>query len=370
MIRLLFCGDTVPTEDNAHLFKAGDSAALFHDVLPCFAEADRVIVNLECALTETDGAIRKFGPNIKAPVESAQTLRNAGVTDCSLANNHMLDFGVRGMRDTIAAIERSGMDWFGAGENDADARKPFIIEQNGHRIGILAVVEHEYTYALPDQPGAAPFDPFDTIVDIAKLKKECAAVVVLYHGGKEQCEYPSPRLRKACHAMAQLGADLVLCQHSHIIGCTENVGDSVIVYGTGNFSFVQFKYAEKAGWTRGLMVKADYDGRFHIEYIPVVMEGRGIRLATEREKKDILAGFARRSQTLQDGSWLAGWAAFCESVRSLYTDSVRNAYADERDERRLHRFAHYLDCEAHLDVYRQMYPTWHANKTDGSSEPI
>ncbi len=368
MIKLLFCGDTVPTDDNEHLFKAGDNAALFHDVLPKFAEADRVIINLECALTETDGAIRKFGPNIKGPTQSAQTLRDAGVTDCGLANNHMLDFGVRGMRDTIAAIEKAGMGWFGAGENDRDACKPYIIEQNGHKIGILAVVEHEYTYALPDQPGAAPFDPFDTMVDIANLKKECDAVVVLYHGGKEQCEYPSPRLRKACHAMAKLGADLVLCQHSHIIGCTEDVGESTIVYGTGNFNFVRFRYASTIGWTRGLMVRADFDGKFHLSYIPVVMEGYGIRLANEQEKEEILAGFAARSETLHDGRWLEGWNAFCEGAKENYMGSLRNAFTPESTEQQTHHFAHYLDCEAHTDVYRQLFPTWHANKTDGSAE--
>lgn len=368
MLKLLFCGDTVPTPDNSHLFAAGDLDALFNDVAPVFKTAERVIVNLECALTETEGAIRKFGPNIKGPTASAATLRKVGVTDCGLANNHMLDFGVAGMRDTIKALDEQGLNWFGAGENDVEARKPLIIEKDGFRVGILAVVEHEYTYALPDQPGAAGFDPFDALTDIAALKKTCDAVVMLYHGGKEQCEYPSPRLRKACQAMARMGADLVLCQHSHIIGCMEEYEGSKIVYGQGNFHFVREKYSHEKGWTRGLMTHVTFDPGMHLSFTPVVATDVGIRLAQGEEKQAILDGFAERSEMLHDGRWLEGWRAFCEMKKDIYTATVRNAYADPDDESKLENFAHYLDCEAHTDVYRELYKTWHASKTDGAQE--
>ncbi len=359
MLKLLFCGDTVPTPETAPDFAAGNAQALFFDILPHFAAADRVVLNLECALTEFDGAIRKFGPNIKGPVESAKTLKSAGVTDCCLANNHMLDFGVQGMRDTVAALENADLNWFGAGEDDTDACRPYIMEENGCKIGIVAVVEHEYTYALPNRPGAAPFDPFDTMVAVSQLKKECDAVVVLYHGGKEHCEYPSPRLRKACHAMAKLGADLVLCQHSHIIGCAEEIDGCTIVYGQGNFHFIRDAYMTNPGWGKGLMVRVDFDGKFRLEYIPVVVEGHGIRLADETEKAEILSGFAARSETLRDGRWLEGWKEFCKTVQESYTNSVRSAFSNPDDPAKLEHFAHYLDCEAHTDVYRELFPTWH-----------
>ena len=34
----------------------------------------------------------------------------------------------------------------------------------------------------------------------------------------------------------------------------------------------------------------------------------------------------------------------------------------------LEHFAHYLDCEAHTDVYRELFKTWHASQTDGAQE--
>lgn len=365
MFKLILCGDTVPTPDNFALFASGDVDALFGDVAAVFGTADRVIVNLECALTESEGAIRKFGPNLKGPPATAATLRKAGVTDCSLANNHMLDFGVQGMRDTIRALEGQGLAWFGAGEDAADSRRPLVLEKDGFRVAILAVAEHEYTYALEDQPGATPFDPFDTLADVAELKRSHDALIVLYHGGKEQCEYPSPRLRKACRAMTRLGADLVLCQHSHIIGCAEQHAGGTIVYGQGNFHFVR-NGTQTPGWTTGLMVRAAFDGGLSIDYVPVEAGARGIQLAHGAEKQRLLDGFEARSEMLADGRWLEGWEAFCARVAPYYLASVRDAFSDPEAPRKLEHFAHYLDCEAHTDVYRALFKTWHAAKTSGA----
>ena len=115
-MRIIVCGDTVPTQISAPYFEKGDVSILFNDILPLFKTADRVIVNLECALTDSEGAIKKCGPNLKAAPVCAHTIRNAGVTDCSLSNNHILDFGVEGLNDTIAALKDAGLHYTGVGE--------------------------------------------------------------------------------------------------------------------------------------------------------------------------------------------------------------------------------------------------------------
>lgn len=364
-MKLLFCGDTVPTAASAPLFAAGDVKGLFSNVTDVFAENDRVIINLECALTDSENGIRKFGPNLKGPVESAKTLKAAGVTDCALANNHILDFGVSGLESTRRLLSEAGLGDFGCGSDPADASKPFIIEKDGLRVAILNYNEHEYTYALPGQPGAAPFDPFCAMVDIVEAKKQADRLIVLYHGGKEHCEYPSPRLRSACHAMAKLGADVVLCQHSHIVGCMEKVGESTVVYGTGNFHFV--KYLDNPAWNAGLMTQIVIGDQLDISFIPVVGNEHGIDLAGENEAAQILEGFRARSRSFEDGTWLDGWRAFVDSVAPTYINVIKNAYA-EGNERGVEHVAHYLDCEAHLDVFHEIYQTWHKRRTDGAAE--
>ena len=170
-----------------------------------------------------------------------------------------------------------------------------------------------------------------------------------YRAGKFQClsleEYA--RLLKACRAMAKSGADLILCQHSHCIGCYEIYADCHIVYGQGNFHFVKEKYRNDPMWHQGLTVT--YDTKDHsISFVPVVATDVGIRQATEEEGTAIMADFAQRSESLQDGTWQAGWHAFAESVGETYRAAIKPADI----------FGHYLDCEAHTDVWRELFPTY------------
>ena len=74
-------------------------------------------------------------------------------------------------------------------------------EKDGVRVTLINVCEHEYTYATETRVGARPFDEFETMQDIREAKKDADYVIVVYHGGKELCQYPSPRLMKACREM-------------------------------------------------------------------------------------------------------------------------------------------------------------------------
>lgn len=362
-MRAILCGDFVPTAASAPAFEAGDLVALLGDTLDVLRAGDIAVANLECALTDRDAPIRKCGPNLKGKSGYARVLHDAGFTHLGLSNNHTFDFGEAGMRDTVAAVQAAGMAPFGYGENDQDSRKPLFIEKEGKTLAIVAVCEHEYSYTLRDRFGANPFDPFDTMEDIAEAKKRADWVVVMYHGGKEQCQYPSPRLRKACHAMARAGADLVLCQHSHCIGCRETYRGAHIVYGQGNFNFV--KYMDHPHWHSGLMLDVTFGDGVEVTYLPVVAGDTGVSLAQGAEKDDILAGFEARSRVLLDETaWLAAWEAFCRSMPN-YISAVKNAYtAVPEGEACRQVFPHYLDCEAHLDVWKTIYKTWHAEGTD------
>ena len=84
-MKILFCGDISPTSDNCHLFAQGDPAPLFSDVASLFPKADFSVVNLECALTESEAPIQKIGPAIKAPQQTAELFAKMGVTHCNLS---------------------------------------------------------------------------------------------------------------------------------------------------------------------------------------------------------------------------------------------------------------------------------------------
>jgi len=359
-MKALLLGDLSPTDVTNPLFQKKESEKLFTDTLPVFQGNDINFVNLECALTESEKGIEKFGPTLKAAAEVADVLSEIGVNCCGLSNNHIFDFGRQGVKDTFENLNKAGILYTGFGNNYEDSRKNIVFEKDGEKVAIIAVCEHEYSYALEDRMGSRPYDDYDTIEDIAAAKKQNDRVIVIYHGGKEHCRYPSPRLYKACRAMVRSGADVVLCQHSHCIGCYENYEGGHILYGQGNFHFVKAAFSiDDEMWNTSLAVK--YDTKTNeIEFVPFIVspDGNGISLAKGEDKERIMAGFAKRNEELKNGQWKAGWHAFCESVKNFYLSVVRDGYTENSTERQNARFAHYLDCEAHTDVWRELCPTY------------
>ena len=356
---ILLCGDISVKEPVHDIWKNGTVETLFADVADLFRSSNRVIVNLETAVTEKETAIRKFGPNIKAPLCVPGILKEAGVTDCGLSNNHTLDFDVDGIKDTIEALDKAGLNYTGFGWDEEDSRKDLIFTENGKTVRIIAVCEHEYTYAQRGVPGGRPYDPYDTHADIRKAKAEADYVIVMYHGGKEHCQYPSPRLRKLCRAMVNDGADLVLCQHSHCIGCAEEYNGGTILYGQGNFHFM-YPTPRDRMWSEGLAVRVTLEDKPVVEFIPTVLTSTGIRLMHGEEADLVYSEIAERSKMLESDEWLEGWREFCERMRPGYEAAIANFH--KMDEHSIHHFAHYLDCEAHTDVWRELYKTWHAQK--------
>lgn len=357
-MKALLVGDLSPTAKSNPLFAAKDIDGLFSkDAKKLFEGNDINFVNLEVALTDSENGIKKFGPCLKTSGGTADVLKSLGVTVCGLSNNHIFDFGRQGVADTLSHLERVGLPYTGYGKNYEDSRKNYFVEKNGERVCLIAVCEHEYSYAEGDFEGSRPFDCYDTLEDIRSAKEEADCVIVLYHGGKEHCRYPSPRLVKTCRAMVKAGADLVLCQHTHIIGCYEQFGGGHILYGQGNFHFAGHSDNDGDGWNQFLATL--YDTETHeIEFLPMVNDGPKIKLAEGEEKENILKGLKDRSALGEEG-WYEGFKNACHTDFAWYVKAIGYEGASEKA---FHRLAHYLDCEAHHDILSEHFKTAHQKK--------
>lgn len=358
-MKLIIGGDISVKEDCWNLFDTCQHNKLFNDVIGEFEKSDRVIVNLECAVTDKNTPIKKIGPNLKAPINTVKTLKNAGVTDCILSNNHIFDFGKLGVKDTINELKKHGINYTGYGKNNIDARKDLIITDGKIKIAVIAVCEHEYTYALDNREGAREYDPYDTNDDIVEAKKNNDYVIVIYHGGKEECRYPSPRLLKLCRSMVKHGADVVLCQHSHCIGCYEKFQNGHILYGQGNFHFVCKKFETKDDggymWNTGLIAQIDINDKLEIKFIPTVVDGASIRLANEEEKTKLLNELNERNKSLLDGTWYDHFKSF-----ALSQTRYRIFPSEQQEE-----ISHFFDCEAHTDMCKEIFKTYnYTNETE------
>ena len=133
-MKTLLMGDVCATEQSKEMFVRKDMNVLFGDTLELFKNNDVTFVNLECAITESENRIKKFGPNLKSPRETADVLKALGVNLCGLSNNHIFDFGIEGARDTMKALDEVGIDYTGFGENYEDSRKNYFVEKNGEKV--------------------------------------------------------------------------------------------------------------------------------------------------------------------------------------------------------------------------------------------
>ena len=358
-MKILIAGDVFATEHTEKHFARGDAEKTFGNLKKVFEGNDINFVNLECAIGSSTNAIKKYGPNLISTYGTAQTLKNLGVTLCGLSNNHSFDFGIEGMQSTLSELSKAGLEYTGFGENYEDSRKNYVYEKDGEKVCIIAVCEHEYTYALDNRMGSRPFDPFDTIWDIREAKKECDRVIVIYHGGKELSRYPSPRVRKTFHAMAKNGADVVIGQHSHCLCGYEKVNGAHLFYGQGDFNFV--RKHEGLHELRNCSMLFKYDTKTNeAEFIPTVqaIEYEGTKLAEGEDKEAVEKIFREASNTLSDGTWIDKWKEFAKEAQGEYLRLLKIAYSDEATDIQKCVLGHYVDCEAHEDILREMYPSF------------
>ena len=376
-IDIIIGGDFVPIGAGTSLFVAGDAVELVgEDLLNVIHRADFSVFNLEVPLTDTKTPIAKCGPNLIAQTASVAGLCAVNRGAFALANNHILDQGGQGLNSTICALDAVGAPYFGAGTNLSEAAKPYIYENGGVKIGFYACAEHEFSIAGEDQPGANPFDPFESLDHVATLKSVCDYVVVLYHGGKEHYRYPSPMLQKTCRKIAEKGADLIVCQHSHCIGCMEEYAGATIVYGQGNFLFDDAE-DDNEFWATGLLLKVAFarcvteERDVLVEYLPIRKKGIGVRLAQGEVADQILEDFKQRSMDImRPGVVEEEYAKFADATLDYYLNmflpgsrTIAFRVIDKltggglvrllTNDRRALREINGLECEAHRELYVQ-----------------
>ncbi|MBR2848033.1 MAG: CapA family protein [Clostridia bacterium] len=314
-MKILIGADLVPTKRNMALFAEANVEELLGAPLKALLEnASYRIFNLETPLTDRETPIAKCGPALRAETATVAAIKRFGVDFFTLANNHILDHGEEGLTFTLDVLDTAGIAYAGVGKTLAKASRPHLVAVDGKILGIYCCAEHEFSIATEDAAGANPYDPLESFDHVRSLREQCDYLIVLYHGGKEYCRYPSPGVRKLCRKFVDCGADIVLCQHTHCIGCEEDYKDKKIVYGQGNFLF---DHSEKEEWQTGLLVECDIsDAGVTVSYHPLRKHGNKVRLADTEDARTILEAFYARSQELlSDETWKAKYAEFAKASR-------------------------------------------------------
>lgn len=346
-MKIIIGADIVATDNNRQLFIDGNVKTLVgKEIITILDQADFRIFNLEMALTDDAKPIKKCGPNISAPTACINGIKALNTDLLCISNNHVLDFGYDGLFSTIQTIDNASINRIGAGFSKEEAEKSYIFEKNGKKIGVYNCCEHEFSWVEDYGFGCNGFDALETPDKIKALKDRCDYVIVLYHGGKEHYRYPSPRLKKICRKLVEKGADLVLCQHTHCVGCEEDFMHGKIIYGQGNFIFVK-NYKGLPSWYEGFLLSINITEKINYEYIPFTMTDVGVRLDNSG---NIIKEYKERSEQIKVQGFID--KSFNDMAENTVMDRYVNAIVgkgliDEQLNEASMLLFHYAECEVH-----------------------
>ena len=201
--------------------------------------ADLTIGNLEAPLTRGGTEFRDKRFRFRATPHLAPALKRAGLSVVTLANNHILDFGAKGLADTLFHLSSADIAYAGAGMNLAEARRPAIATAKGKTVGVLAyslTLPSEF-FAAPGRAGTAPGYLRHVCDDIGKLRGAVDHVVVSFHWGGELLATPRAYQVAMARAAVEAGADVIIGHHPHVLQGIERDKGGLILYSLGNFAF-------------------------------------------------------------------------------------------------------------------------------------
>jgi len=323
MIKILIGGDVCPRGRNEIFFKNGKLDDIYNDLLLEFKEADLSLINLECPLTDIKNPIPKSGPILGVPAECIKGISGAEIDIVNLANNHILDHGYQGLKNTIEVCKKHGIGVVGAGASLESAGEMLIKEINGLRIGILGMAEHEFSIATERSWGANPLSITNFIKVVRKNKDNIDFLITLVHAGASGYPYPSPRFQELARFFTEEGANVVVFQQSHAPGCYEECRGSFIFYGQGNFIFDSRKKTKPTSWNEGYLIKINIDEKINssMEIIPYVQSD--VKAGARRMDKDMERKFLEelkiKSQKIKEKEFVQKeWEKYCENVSDSY----------------------------------------------------
>lgn len=241
-LKLLFGGDVMLARGvNEVIQREGPSYPLA-PLASMMRSADRVLVNLECAISPEDTIYS--GPHkmfyFRADPLAAETLAHAGVDLVSLANNHALDANYMGLLTTIAILDEHEIAHAGAGENLDEAGKPALLDDKGQRLGVLSGCDHQQDFAAQEKtPGILYFDatrPEDRkslATRVEDLAQEVDHVVVALHWQSNWVPRVPQQYRSLARLLVEAGARVLWGHSPHHFQGVEWLDKSVVLYSTG-----------------------------------------------------------------------------------------------------------------------------------------
>lgn len=210
---------------------------------------DLTVGNLECVVSRVGAPVPNKPFTFRADPLGFARLQAAGFDLVSVANNHSGDYGPVAFADMLAHLPGAGVQFVGGGLNHDAAHAPTVVERGGTRLAFVAACDIDPVSfaATATQPGHAWLDATGLRRDIPLARAQGDLVIVFLHWGLEYITQYDGLQQGLAHLAIDLGADLVVGAHPHVIQPTEVYKGKPIIYSLGNFVFDEMFDAEAHG---------------------------------------------------------------------------------------------------------------------------
>jgi poly-gamma-glutamate synthesis protein (capsule biosynthesis protein) len=276
-IRVLFVGDIMLDRNVARTAEEAGMPALFStSTRALFADADLRVANLEGTITGSQSVSRRDHTKLRFtfnPAVAEDALAYLNINAVSLANNHALDFGVSGYRET-----REWLGFFGV--------QSFGNTLNTENILARAQVKNKDICFVGYHALWNP-DTASVVEQITAARFTCWRTIVFAHWGEEYQTHSTAAQREEARAFIDAGADLIIGAHPHVVEEVEIYKNKAIFYSLGNFMFDQnFSWAVQ----HGLAVRVDFDEKeTRFTLVPTVIVDQHASVADGEDKARILS---------------------------------------------------------------------------------
>lgn len=285
MLRLFASGDVYNCEQSSGLICSKEIENIINS-------CDYAVCNFEAPIHVNVPKEPKMGPSLSQYRGTVRGLKKHGYNLLLLANNHMLDYGLEGLSETINEIKNNKLEFIGAGLEFNDAYLPLIKEVNGTTVGLFNACEAQFGVYNYDrnqgEPGYAWINHYKVDKIVSDLKKQCDFVVIFVHAGLENYNIPQKEWRMRYRQLCNSGADVVIGSHPHVPQGYEHYDDSIIFYSLGNFYFDSAKYKDKKDSSYSIILNLEKDKKVSFDLIYHHKENGAVKLSNEENKISIL----------------------------------------------------------------------------------
>lgn len=226
----------------------------YSEIAPILSVMDLVIANFESPIRSGPYVNEFKSVHYSTEMSVARALlKNHNIGCVSLANNHIFDYKIDGLRATIQVLDELNISHTGAGWNPSHI-EPVLITIGQHKVGFIAYVD------VSTNPETEPFeDLYINYLEIEKIKHDISQIrdkvdilICSLHWGEDYSFYPTKQQVEIANDLISSQVDIIMGHHPHTMQPFEKKGDAHIFYSLGGLTYGD-DYIE--GRLRALKVK-------------------------------------------------------------------------------------------------------------------